>query len=232
MVESGVVTLLCFALHFAVTSSPLARQLRAPIVFVHFALGIAVFLTYLIAYVLAPDWFMQTWRSLYFGYYIYDIVVILTYWKRIFAAFRTFYAIHHTVSFLITGVWMYVGGEWLSYIVLGLVLWLGSDLWLYAMSLYRAGPWKQLPRHTLAKLRLRVFWVERVHRLVAYVLPWVLAGFHLSDFALLVLGTGLANDVLDATFQWKSLSKRGAKRRPQPAYARRHALEPSLLPHT
>ena len=124
---------------------------------------------------------------------------------------------------------MYVGGEWLSYIVLGLVIWLGSDLWLYAMSLYRAGPWKQLPRHTHAQLRLRVFWVERVHRLVAYVLPWVLAGFHLSDFALLVLGTGLANDVLDATFQWKSLSKRGAKTRRQPTYSRRHALEPSLL---
>ena len=171
-------------------------------------------MAYLTAYLADPIWFLDTWRSLYFGYYIYDAAMILICWRRLFGSFRTFYTIHHVFSFTITGLWMAAGGVWLDYIILGVMLWLASDLWAYGLAMIRSTRGRQWSRLEIARLKLAVFWIERVHRGLAYVVPWIIADFHLSAFAILVLGTGLANDILDAGFQWRSIRRTRVRRRP------------------
>ena len=212
--NSALTTFCCCVCHYlASTVAP-----RDPLVFSHFVCGMFVYLAYMGLYVVEPELFLRTWRSLYFGFYVWDICMIIVYWRRLFAAFRHFYTIHHIVSFAITGAWLYSGGEWLDYIILGLVIWLSSDLWVYALSAYRAGPFKKLTHTELSAYRYKIFWVERAHRLLAYVLPlWMVfaSGSNPSMLCLLVLGTGLANDVLDASFQWKAIIKaRKQKQKP------------------
>lgn len=205
--ESALTTLGCCICHYLVSAVATPRD---PLVFSHFLCGIFVYLGYIYLYVVDHKLFLRSWRSLYFGFYVWDICMIITYWSRLFAAFRHFYTIHHTVSFAITATWMYSGGEWLYYISLGLVIWLSSDLWVYSLSAYRAGPFSKLTRRELSAYRYKIFWVERVHRLLAYVLPlWIVfaSGSQPSMLCLLVLGTGLANDLLDASFQWKAILK-------------------------
>lgn len=236
--EALLVVLVCFGVRLAVETLIPKKAILSSLVLTHYLQGLLVFVTYVVAFCLEPEWFAKNWQAIYFGYYIYDIATILLYWRKLFSSFRVFYAIHHTVSFGITGLWMLVGGEWLDYIVLGVVIWLGSDLWLYAMSTYRCFHGKRLSANGIQRLRIVVFWIERVHRLAAYVVPWVIADFQLSNFALLVLGTGLANDVLDVVFQWRSI---GRKRRrlsgSEPGSPRTGKTTPrlprrSLRPHT
>lgn len=205
--KSFLTTLCCCICHHLVS---MVTTPRDSLVFSHFLCGSLVYLCYVQFYCSKPDFFLQTWRSLYFGFYIWDICAIILYWNRLFPAFRHFYTVHHTVSFVITGTWAYAGGEWLDYIILGLVIWLSSDIWVYALSAYRAGPFPKLAQHELSSYRYKIFWIERVHRLLAYVLPlWVVfsSGSYPSMLCFLVLGTGLANDALDATFQWKAILK-------------------------
>jgi len=208
ILSKSFLTMICCCICHHLVS--MATTPRDPLVFSHFLCGILVYLCYIQFYFVKPDFFLQSWRSLYFGFYMWDTCSIILYWNRLFPAFRHFYTVHHTVSFAITGTWAYFGGQWLDYIILGLAIWLSSDLWVYALSAYRAGPFRKLTHHELSSYRYNIFWIERVHRLVAYVLPlWMVfsSGSHPSMLCLLVLGTGLANDVLDATFQWKAILK-------------------------
>lgn len=205
--QSAVTMLCCCTCHYLVS---VVATPRDPLVFSHFLCGMFVYLAYVGFYFVDHQLFLHCWRSLYFGFYVWDICMIVVYWDRLFAAFRHFYTIHHTVSFAITGTWMLSGGEWLEYIILGLVIWLSSDLWVYALSAYRAGPFRKLTHRELSAYRYKIFCVERLHRLLAYVLPlWMVfaSGSQPSMLCLLVLGTGLANDLLDATFQWQAIRK-------------------------
>ena len=174
----------------------------------HYVQGLLITATYLVAYAWQPEWFLHNWRAVYFGYYIYEVGVLIVFWERLLSSFRVFYAVHHTVSFVITGLWMLVGGEWLGYITLGVVIWLTSDVWLYTLSLYRLVGRAKPERGVMARWQVYVFVLERAHRAMAYIVPMWLANFSLSPLALVVLGTGLANDVLDASFQWKALRRR------------------------
>ncbi len=206
---AAAVAALCFSVHCLVGA---AARRGAPIadtlVFSHFLQGVLVFTVYVLLYVLEPSAFLRSWRSLYFGYYIYDIAVLLLCWRRLYGSFRVFYSVHHTVSFAITSLWMLVGGAWLDYIVLGVVLWLGSDLWVYGLALYRNTRRRELSRLQVARLQLRIFWIERVHRGAAYLIPCILASFQLSTLAIVIFATGLANDILDASFQWRTIQRK------------------------
>jgi len=156
--------------------------------------------------------------------------MIIVHWRRLFAAFRHFYTIHHTVSFAITGFWMYLDAEWLDYIILGLFIWLSSDLWVYALSAYRAGPFPKLTPSQLSDYRYKIFWVERMHRLLAYVLPLGMvysSGSKPSMLCLVVLGTGLANDVLDATFQWQAIVKARKQQSRRPLHHKQNHITTS-----
>ena len=205
--SAALVAVACLLVHGAVHLVARHVRLGSPLVFSHFLQGTLVFCAYVAAYVMEPTVFLDSWRSLYFGYYIYDIAVILICWRRLFRSFRFFYTVHHVFSFAITGVWMAFGGAWLDYIILGVAIWLSSDLWVYGLAMYRSTWGRGKPRAQIARLRLGVFWLERGHRILAYVIPWIIADFSLSPFALLVLGTGLANDLLDAAFQWRGIRK-------------------------
>ncbi len=211
---AALVAAACLLVHGVVHL--LARRVRLgpPLVFSHFLQGSLVFCAYMAALMVEPAVFLDSWRSLYFGYYAYDIAVILIFWRRLFRAFRFFYTVHHVFSLTITGVWMAFGGPWLDYIILGVAIWLSSDLWTYGLAMYRSTWGRGRPRAQIARLRLGVFWLERCHRLMAYVVPWIIADFTLSSFALLVFGTGLANDLLDAGFQWRGIQKTRARSQP------------------
>lgn len=208
---AALVAVACLLVHGVVLLAARRVRLGSPLVFSHFLQGMLIFCAYMGAHAVEPALFLDSWRSLYFGYYAYDIAVILIFWRRLFKSFRFFYTVHHVFSFAITGLWMAFGGPWLDYIILGVAIWLSSDLWTYGLAMYRSTLGRGKPRAQLARLRLGVFWLERGHRLLAYVIPWTIADFKLSTFALLVLGTGLANDLLDAGFQWRGIRKTRAR---------------------
>ncbi len=202
---SATVMVACFAVHVAVIVAARRVSLRSPLVFAHYLQGILIFAAYVTSYALNPTLFLDTWRSLYFGFYLFDVAVLLIFWRQLFRAYRTFYATHHVVSFAITGTWMVVGGAWLDYIVLGVLLWLSSDIWSYGLAMVRCTPGSKRHRRRMGQLQVAAFFLERTHRMAAYALPCLLADVQLSTLALVILGTGLFNDALDASFQWRGV---------------------------
>lgn len=205
---SALVAGVCLAIQGVISIVTRSVAITTPLVFAHFLQGLLVFVTYTVAYIFSPDWFLKSWRSIYFGYYLYDICVILLCWRRFVGSFRTFYAVHHTLSFCITALWMFFGGEWLDYIILGVMIWLASDVWVYLLSMYRCLWGRGMPRARVVRLQITAFCLERIHRLTAYGVPFVIADYQLSPLAVLVFCTGVVNDILDAVFQWRGIQRK------------------------
>lgn len=104
-----------------------------------------------------------------------------------------------------TGTWALVHGDWEPYVVRGVVIWLTSDIYVYSINTYRAIDPQNVNKDVFQKLQLGAFCLERVQRIAAYVQAFIITKGSLSTVAWVIFGTGMSNDVLDASFQLRSI---------------------------
>jgi len=184
-------------------------HLKSPYITLHFGLGLVQNISYVIFFLVNPTLFAKLWTSAYFGYYVWTWYVLILRPKEVFSLFRVFYAIHHTVSFFITGTWILVATscncEYEKYILRGIVLWLSADIWVYLVNFSRSVI-PGMPIETVRRLQLLAFVLERLQRVTAYLQGFIVTQMHISALGWVVFGTGLFNDVLDASFQARSLA--------------------------
>ena len=175
-------------------------------VLTHYFIGCIVQIAYFLIYVFAgSEVTIRIWRPIYFGYYMWTNIIMMAKPHVFFPAFRLFYTIHHVVSFFITGTWALVDGDWEPYVVRGVVIWLTSDIYVYSINTYRSIDPQKVNKNVFQKLQLGAFCFERVHRIVAYVQAFMITKGNLSTIAWVIFGTGMSNDVLDASFQLRSI---------------------------
>jgi hypothetical protein len=175
-------------------------------VLTHYFVGCIVQIAYFLIYFFAGDEVMiRTWRPIYFGYYMWTNILMMAKPHVFFPKFRLFYSIHHVVSFFITGTWALVQGDWELYVVRGVVIWLTSDIYVYSINTYRAINVQKVNKNVFQKLQLGAFCLERMHRIAAYVQAFIITKGSLSTIAWVIFGTGMFNDVLDASFQLRSI---------------------------
>lgn len=210
--QSAVVLSLCFILDNMIQCIfPLCKRHR---VMAHFSLGLCQHTVYAIAYLISANTFASIWQPVYFGYYMWTNVLLITNPHQFFPMFHLFYSIHHSISFIITGSWILVSTccPWETYIVRAVVIWLCSDMYLYGLNVYRSLCFSHngdssLDKALFLKLKFMVFCLERIQRCIAYVQAFVASKGDFSSLAWTVFWTGLFNDVLDASFQLRSLCR-------------------------
>ena len=206
----------CFVAETTVAS--LAPSLETRLVLMHFSLGLAQNILYIFLFVKSPSLFAEVWTSLFFGYYLFTWIMMLTKKSEFFYMFRVFYTIHHTISFFITGSWIFVSpcctGDDNDFIYRAVVIWLSADIWIYSLNIFRS-IWPKTDKNIIRRMQTVVFGIERIHRSAAYFQPLTVPASSANTLMWVVLGTGLFNDVVDASFQLKSLCKyyRGTKQR-------------------
>lgn len=175
-------------------------------VLTHYFVGCIVQIAYVLIYCFAGDEVMiRTLRPIYFGYYMWTNITMMAKPHVFFPVFRLFYSIHHVVSFFTTGTWALVHGDWEPYVVRGVVIWLTSDIYVYSINTYRAIDPQNVNKDVFQKLQLGAFCLERVQRIAAYVQAFIITKGSLSTVAWVIFGTGMSNDVLDASFQLRSI---------------------------
>lgn len=208
-IQNALVALsVCFLAERVVISS--WPSLKKPYVTLHFGLGLVQNILYVTTFLADPNIFAKIWTSAYFGYYIWTWTMLVTKVQEFFTLFRIFYTVHHTVSFFITGSWILVGQfckcPMNLYLIRGIVLWLSSDIWVYLLNFTRS-IYPGMDVQTIRKQQLIVFIIERLQRLAAYIQALVLTQGEMNTLDWVVLGTGFFNDILDASFQARSLSR-------------------------
>jgi len=176
-------------------------------VLVHFSLGLCQHVVYAVTYLIKDDLFRDYWQPIYFGYYMWTITLLVARPNVFFGKFYTFYTIHHTFSFIITGSWVLITCcPWEPYIYRGVLLWLSSDVYLYGINTYRSlSP--GIDRTDFRSLQMKAFVLERIHRSSAYIQAFILTDGKLSPLAWTVFGTGILNDIVDIYFQLQSICR-------------------------
>lgn len=204
--DSASVMALCFILENAIQI--LCPACERHYVLVHYTLGLIQLMSYLVSYLIGVDTFNRIWQPIFFGYYMWTNVLLVAKPNVFFPKFCTFYFTHHTMSFFVTGTWALVPGGWEQFISRGAMLWFTSGTYDYVLSIYRAiYSSQQVDMALYRKLRIGVFWLERIHRVAAYVQAFVLTkGFlGVSVTGWIVFGTTMVMDILDTYFQVNSL---------------------------
>lgn len=178
-------------------------------VFAHFALGLFQQMFYLISYLVRTDFFITYWKTVFFGYYIWTITLLVTRPEVFFPSFAKFYSIHHSSAFVITGIWALIpNSNWDDlYMSRGAMIWLTSDCYAYLINTYRALKPERGNRQSFKKLQKIVFCIERIHRLSAYIQGLILCEGSPSNLGWCVLGTTLFIDLVDTKFQMTSISR-------------------------
>ena len=200
--NSACILALCFGIEFLVKVTFCKSVSR--LTTVHYLLGILQQISFISLYIIGSGIFFKSWPFIYFGYYIWTSLSLITRPEGFFRKFRIFYSIHHTFSFLITGTWLLVRPccKLNNFLIRGVMLWLSSEIYLYICNLYRSlNPSLNMKR--FRKFQLIAFIAERIQRLSAYIQAFVISSMQLSTFEWVVLGTGIANDILDICFQLK-----------------------------
>jgi len=209
VVQNAFISLtVCFTLDTFVAC--VAPGLSSRLVTMHFSLGALQNILYIILLNIGTDLFAKVWTSIYFGYYQWTWIMLLTHCREFFPMFRVFYTIHHAISFFITGSWIIIGlccfANDNDFIYRAIVIWLSSDLWVYSLNIYRSLR-PETDKDFIRKWQTIVFGIERVHRSVAYLQPLTVPASRYNLLMWVVLSTGLFNDIVDAAFQLHSLCK-------------------------
>uniref|UniRef100_A0A7R9W3C5 Carrier domain-containing protein n=2 Tax=Pseudictyota dubia TaxID=2749911 RepID=A0A7R9W3C5_9STRA len=204
------------------------NTVREPVSCSHYLQGVLSFIAYVLMFVIYPATFLRNWSSVYFGYYMYDNLSLLIFWDDINRAFRDFYALHHIISFTLTGFWRVPSGSWNVKLGMLVMLWLTSEIWQYSLYVFRhfAGHGKCTARK-IAILGVVAFVSERLQRFSAYLLLFLLDD-KITHRAWLVFATGIAFDVLDTYFQLKALHRQFSSVNPLPKSSERSFSESML----
>lgn len=209
VIQNAFVTLaVCFVAE--TTVGCLAPSLETRLVLMHFSLGWVQNIVYILLFVMSPSLFAEAWTSLYFGYYLFTWIMMLTKKREFFSMFRLFYTIHHTISFFITGSWIIVSPccsrDNNDFIYRAIVIWLSADIWIYSLNIFRS-IWPKTNKNIIRRMQTVIFGIERIHRSIAYFQPLTVPASNNNTLMWVVLGTGLFNDVVDSSFQLQSLCK-------------------------
>lgn len=208
----------CFVIDAIVAC--LAPSLKRRDVVMHYLLGWVQNLLYIVLFVASPSRFAKVWTSLFFGYYLFTWIMMLTKKDEFFFMYRLFYTIHHTSAFFITGSWMIVSPccslDNNDFINRGIVLWLSAEIWNDGLNTFR-GFWPNTDKNVLLRMKTVVFVMERIHRTISYFQPLTVPVTRYNTLMWVVLGTGLWNDTLDIIFQLKSLRKQYREKKQQTA---------------
>ena len=192
------------------TVACLAPSLKRRQVVMHYFLGWVQNLLYILLFVASPSRFEKVWTSLFFGYYLFTWIMMLTQKAEFFFMFRLFYTIHHASAFFITGSWMIVSPccflDDNVFIYRAIVIWLSAEIWNDGLNTFR-GVRSKTDKNVLRRMKTVVFVMERIHRSIAYFQPLTVPATQHNTLMWVVLGTGLWNDTLDVSFQLKSLCK-------------------------
>jgi len=192
------------------TVACLAPSLETRLVLMHFSLGLVQNIIYILLFVMSPSIFQEVWTSLYFGYYLFTWIMMLTKKREFFSMFRVFYTVHHTISFFITGSWIIVSPccslDNNDFIYRAIMIWLSADIWIYSLNIYRS-IWPNTDKNTIRRMQTAIFGIERLHRSTAYFQPLTVPSYNHNTLMWVVLGTGLFNDFVDSSFQLQSLCK-------------------------
>lgn len=202
--NSACVLSLCFfienVLHTFIPSC------QKPYVLTHFVLGWIQQLCYLILYFVEFDSFMTYWRPIFFGYYIWTMILLATRPNLFFPIFHIFYSIHHCLAFFITGVWaLQPNPIWEGYMVRAAMIWLTSDIYVYSNNIYRALDPSRGKTKFFRQLQIGAFCAERIHRCAAYLQALIICKGTSTPFGWVVFGTMISIDLLDITFQLYSI---------------------------
>lgn len=179
---------------------------QKPYVLTHFVLGWIQQLCYLILYFVEFDSFMTYWRPIFFGYYVWTMILLATRPNLFFPMFNIFYSIHHCLAFFITGVWaLQPNPIWEGYMVRAAMIWLTSDIYVYSNNIYRALDPSRGKTKLFRQLQIGAFCAERIHRCAAYLQALIICKGTSTPFGWVVFGTMISIDLLDIAFQLKSI---------------------------
>eukprot|EP00984_Skeletonema_dohrnii_P035075 scaffold34606_cov81-Skeletonema_dohrnii-CCMP3373.AAC.1 len=192
------------------TVACLAPSLKRRQVVMHYFMGLLQNLLYILLFVASPSLFEKVWTSIFFGWYLFTWIIILTQKAEFFFMFRLFYTIHHASAFFVTGSWMIVSPccflDDNVFIYRGIVIWLSAEIYNVGLNTFR-GIRPKTDKNMLRRMKTAVFVMERIHRSIAYFQPPTVPATQHNTLMWVVFGTGLWNDIIDISFQLQSLCK-------------------------
>lgn len=209
VVQNALVTLaVCFSLEAFVTCA--APELPTRSVMMHFSLDIVQNLLFIVLFVLSPNRFAKLWASIFFGFYLWTWIKLLTQRKQFFPMFRIFYTAHHTIAFFLTAGWFIAAPccfeDDNDFVYRAVVIWLSAELYQDVLNIFRSIRPKT-DKDVIRKWQTIVFGMERLHRSVAYFQGLTVEPDDNNLFWWVVFGTGLFLDVVDTSFQLHSICK-------------------------
>ena len=174
----------------------------------HFILCLASIVFYIALYPLPSEVFRQYWMQILTALYLYDLITITRNWHQLKSGYRTFYCVHHGVSFCLFILWSYTFVPFTDAMALGALLWVSADIWRWFEQLWR------LNGHKVShSIRNTVDTLERCHRLLAYgIFLWVLDFEFKYTSEMILLASGITMDAIDTYFVSKTRSKRKPKK--------------------
>lgn len=164
------------------------------------------YITYVALFLVGSEVFLESWSSIFFGSYMFDIWSLLVFWETMRPKYRTFYAIHHTLSFVLVGAWRIPGESWDEPLILCVMIWLSSDLWQHASRVFYYVTNGTMAKRNMFALACITFGLERLQRLAAYFVVFTMSVDH-SKTLYFVAASGFCMDVLDTYFQLSSLRR-------------------------
>ena len=168
----------------------------------HYALSILSIFIYIAAYQTDSETFRNIWMQVLLGLYIFDVCIIARDWHKLKKSYRTFYSVHHGISFGLFALWYYTFNPFTEAMAIGALLWVSSDVWRWAEQY-----WRLSGNNSSARLRDMVWYLERGHRIFAYCLyMWILDFSFQHTSEMILITSGVFMDVVDAYFQQKARS--------------------------
>jgi len=178
----------------------------------HYALCLFSILIYLAIVPLGAQTFKEYWIQIITGFYLFDLCIIARDWHQLKPSYRIFYSVHHGASLGFFFLWHFTFEPFTQAMVIAAVAWLSSDIWRWSEQL-----WRLSGHHLASHYRHMVDRLERVHRLIAYVVFFWMVDFHFQHRSeIILLLSGITMDVIDSYFVKKARSK-AQKTRP-PSY--------------
>ncbi len=163
----------------------------------HYLLSIVSVLCYLPLYTLDSETFRHYWMQILLGLYLYDLAIIARDFRQLKSSYRVFYSVHHGMSLVLFLVWHLTFVPFTDAMALGALLWVSSDVWRWAEQV-----WRLSGRVSSNRLRDSVWYLERSHRVLAYLIYlWVLDFSFDYPSELVLLASGLLMDMIDTYFQ-------------------------------
>jgi len=197
------VTGVCLVLDAAIMSQ-LSGKYRAERT--HYILSLLSAVIYIVAWFYGPIIFRNTWVTVLFGLYIYDMAIIVRSWDSLKKSYRTFYTAHHFVSIFFFGLWGATFKVFTPAMAIGTVIWMTSDIWRWADQISRLGG-----RFTPAWVDRVVFWLERSQRIIAYIVALSTSGI-MPEFReeIILVSSSFVMDGVDTWFQLHAAAARKA----------------------